>query len=206
MVRLNKAMPLEHARTLLAGLSERVADCYEHADRVVSLAERIAQRLGLPERDIAQVRLAAELHDLGKVDIPPDVLASPQTLDRDAWETMKSHTVLGERILADSGDPALIAIAPYVRHHHECVSGNGYPDGLVGEQIPLVSRIIAVADAYDAMAERRPYRDAKSHQRIIEVMTGEVGIRWDPEVFAAFLAVVKSDRALASEPRRSAAN
>lgn len=200
MIRLNTTNPLGHARALLAELGERAPNCQEHSERVVRLAENIAVKLGLAKPELDTVRLAAELHDLGKVEIPDEVLMNPESLDRDAWETMMSHTVRGERLLLESGDPVLIAIAPYVRHHHECFCGKGYPDGLAGENIPLISRIIAVADAYEAMSAHRPYRDANGHRRIIEVMSGEVGIRWDPRVFKAFLAVIKDDYELAGLP------
>ncbi|QSI76407.1 HD-GYP domain-containing protein [Niveibacterium microcysteis] len=197
MVRLNASNPLAHARALIADLALRETCCAGHGERVVVIAERIARRMGLSEHDIEAVRLAAELHDLGKCEIPDAVLTSPASLDREAWDMISAHPTIGARMLAESGDPALTEIAPYVRSHHEYMCGKGYPDGLVGERIPLISRIIALADAYDAMSAPRPYRFASSHPRIMDVLSGEVGIRWDPQVFLAFQAVMQADPALA---------
>ena len=116
----------------------------------------MAEALGQSEHEVWRVRLAARLHDVGKTAIPAGILAKPGPLDEGEWEFMHRHPLIGERIVLAA--PALAGTAPLIRSSHERVDGRGYPDGLVGEAIPLGARIIAVCDAFDAMTSERPYR------------------------------------------------
>jgi HD-GYP domain-containing protein (c-di-GMP phosphodiesterase class II) len=159
---------------------------------VADLAEAVAARLGLPREEQRAARHAGELHDVGKVAIPDAILAKPGPLDQQEWTFMREHTVVGERIVA--ADPALAAIGRLVRSSHERWDGGGYPDGLAGTAIPLVSRIVAVCDAWDAMASHRPYRPARGPQDAEAELLAGAGSQFDPVVVEAFLAVRRASR------------
>ena len=136
-------------------LHERGADLDDHVAGVVALAELTARRLGLEEREVRQIALAAELHDVGKVAIPHAILHKPGPLDDDELAFIRRHTEIGERIVRAA--PALSHTAALVRSCHERVDGTGYPDRIGGDAIPLGARIVAVCDAFDAMVSERPY-------------------------------------------------
>ena len=148
---------------LLRALAERHPDLDDHSHDVASLAETLAARLGLPPDEVDQVRLAAELHDIGKVAIPETILNKPGPLDDHEWEYVRRHSVIGERIIAAA--PSLQRVAQIVRSSHERVDGHGYPDGLHGDAIAVGARIIAVCDAYDAMIATRPYSSPDASRR-----------------------------------------
>jgi two-component system cell cycle response regulator len=155
---------------------------------VAAAAARTASYLGLGQEDVERVRLAAELHDIGKAAIPDSILNKPSTLDPEEWEFIKQHTLIGERILAAA--PALAAIAPLVRASHERIDGTGYPDGLKGSAIPIGARIVAVADAYDTMVSDRPYHQARSIMAALAELQRCAGSQFDPDVVNAFVAVL----------------
>ena len=123
---------------------------------VADLAAATASMLGLSREDVACTRIAAELHDIGKTALPEAILSKTGPLDRDEWNFVRRHTLIGERIVAAA--PALAQIAPVVRASHERPDGKGYPDGLVDDEIPIAARIVAVVDAFDAMISARPYK------------------------------------------------
>jgi HD-GYP domain-containing protein (c-di-GMP phosphodiesterase class II) len=174
----------------VASLLEAVAakDPYTgwHSRRVARYARAIAERLGLGSRDRAEVVLAAELHDVGKIGVPDGLLQKAGTLSPEERCRILDHTVIGERILAPlMGDrPAVLAA---VRWHHEWMDGNGYPDGLKGNAIPLIPRILAVADAFDAMTSERPYRPPLPRNVVLEELQRGVGTQFDPDCVWAFL-------------------
>jgi diguanylate cyclase (GGDEF)-like protein len=159
-----------------------------HVIDVADLAEAIGQRMGLPEHRLAWVRQTAELHDVGKMAIPDDVLNKPGPLTDDEWQLMREHTIIGERIVAAA--PALRDVANIVRATHERFDGAGYPDGLAGEEIPLEARIVSAADAYSAMTQNRPYREARSVEATIEEMRRCGGHQFDPDVVEALIDVI----------------
>src|SRR5262245_13712313 len=132
-----------------------------HCGRVAGLCLELARRCGLPARDLRILQIAATLHDVGKIGIPGHVLAKSTTLSPEEWAIMKTHSANGQRIIVAAGLNDGDEIGLVVRHHHERYDGCGYPDGLTGEAIPLLARIIAIADTYDAMARNRVYRDAR---------------------------------------------
>ena len=157
-----------------------------HVRRVSAYALAIGKKLGLHSQELRSLVLAAELHDVGKIGVPDHILAKPGKLNEDETAEMRRHAIRGFEIAERV--PALKALAPVIRAHHERVSGNGYPDALAGDQIPLLARIIAVADSYDAMTSARPYRAAMSP----DAATGELhrvrGQELDARCVDAFLA------------------
>jgi putative nucleotidyltransferase with HDIG domain len=159
-----------------------------HSVAVAVYARDIATRMGLSERDIQLAHLCGLVHDIGKVGLPPGLLEKPGALTLDERRQMEEHSVIGERILAKVDDYA--EIAKVVRHHHERVDGQGYPDGLAAEKIPLLSRIISVADAYNAMTSDRPYRDAMPTQVARLRLAQAVESQFDTSVVAAFEAIL----------------
>jgi diguanylate cyclase (GGDEF)-like protein/putative nucleotidyltransferase with HDIG domain len=173
---------------LLRALAERNAELGEHLDGVAELAPAIAVRLGVPEVDMEAVRQTALLHDVGKVAIPDEILHKPGRLDESEWAFMKRHTIIGERII--SAAPALSVVARCVRSTHEHYDGGGYPDGLAGDKIPLIARIVAVCDAFDAMTTDRAYREARSRSTAIAELRKCSGTQFDPEVVEAFVSAL----------------
>jgi diguanylate cyclase (GGDEF)-like protein len=174
---------------LLSVLAEHSVSLAAHLGHVGTLAEAVARKLELPEDVVTLTRLTAELHDVGKTAIPDAVLEKPGPLDDDEWALLKRHTIIGERILAAA--PALVRIAPLVRSTHERVDGAGYPDGLVGDAIPLTSRIVSVVDAYDAMTSSRPYGVERTPDQAIAELRRCAGSQFDRAVVEAFIAVCR---------------
>jgi diguanylate cyclase (GGDEF)-like protein len=177
---------------LLRALTERHPDLEGHLDGVARLAVGVGHRLGLDDEALDQLRLAAELHDIGKVAIPDAIIAKPGPLDDDEWAFMRRHTIIGERIVAAA--PALGPVAKLVRASHERWDGGGYPDGHAGDAIPLGARIVAVCDAYDAMRADRPYRRARSAADAAAELRRCAGTQFDPAVVDAFVAELAAQR------------
>ena len=177
----------EVKRALLSALAQRDPDLSDHVVGVADLAERTARELDCPQGMVEKVRLAAELHDIGKMAIPEEVLAKPGALTDQEWRLMRQHTVAGERII--SAASALADVAPLVRSSHERWDGGGYPDGLAGKQIPGGAQIISVCDSYHAMTSDRSYRKAMSQEVAIAELRAGSGTQFSPDVVAAFLRV-----------------
>jgi diguanylate cyclase (GGDEF)-like protein/putative nucleotidyltransferase with HDIG domain len=173
---------------LLRALAERYPELDDHSLGVASLAEQTARVLGLDHGEVEAVRLAAELHDVGKVAIPETILNKPGPLDDLEWEYMRRHSVIGERIIAAA--PSLQRVAKMVRASHERFDGGGYPDGLAGEDVPLGARIVAVCDAYDAMVTARPYSPAQDIAAALAELQRCAGAQFDPVVVEAFCEVL----------------
>jgi diguanylate cyclase (GGDEF)-like protein len=178
------------SRALLRMLDERHPGLGRHVDDVAKLAGRCATALGLREDDIATVERAAELHDIGKVAIPASILTKPGPLTSEEWDFMRRHTVIGERILAVI--PALEDVATVVRASHERWDGTGYPDLLAGERIPIGARIVAIADAFCAMTEDRPYAKGRTKESAIRELRRCAGTQFDPVIVEFFLDTVAS--------------
>ena len=142
---------------LVSILREREPELTDHHEDVSRLAVAVGRELGLDAEEIDVLRRAAELHDIGKIAIPEEILRKPEPLDEIEWELMRKHTLVGERILGTS--PSLAPVARLVRSSHERWDGEGYPDGLAGEEIPLGARIILICDAFDAMRKRASLLD-----------------------------------------------
>ncbi len=173
-------------RTLLGALEARDFYTGEHSKEVVALASAVARRLGLDARAVRDVEQVALLHDVGKVGIPDAILQKQGPLDVQEWELMRQHPVVGERIVA--GTPGLSHLAPAMRAEHERWDGRGYPDGLVGDQIPLASRITLACDALHAMTSDRPYRPRLSWDRARDELQACAGTQFDPRVVEALVA------------------
>ena len=174
---------------LLRTLAEREPGLRAHVADVSTLVLEIASALGLAGIDLEELRLAAELHDVGKLAIPDAVLQKPGPLAEAEWDFIRQHTLIGQRILA--GAPALAAVGTIVRSTHEHWDGSGYPDGLVGEAIPLPARIISVCDAYSAITSDRPYRTACSESQAIAELRRCAGRQFDPRLVEALCAVLE---------------
>jgi two-component system, cell cycle response regulator len=176
---------------LLRTLAEREPELRAHVADVSSLAVRLGLRLGLAQEELEELRLAAELHDVGKLAIPDVVLQKAGPLDPTEWGFIHSHTLIGQRIL--SGAPALRPVSVIVRSTHENWDGTGYPDGLAGEAIPLAARIIAVCDAYSAMTSDRPYREARTPDEAIAELRRCAGRQFDRQVVDLVCAVLADE-------------
>jgi putative nucleotidyltransferase with HDIG domain len=181
---------LSFATALVATLDARDRYTAGHSAAVAIYARDIANRMELPADQVQLVHLCGLVHDIGKIGLPPGLLEKPGALTLEERRQMEEHSVIGERILAKVDDYA--EIAKIVRHHHERIDGQGYPDGLYGEEIPLLSRIIAVADAYNAMTSDRPYRDAMPSQVARMRLAQAVESQFDTTVTAAFEAILAS--------------
>jgi diguanylate cyclase (GGDEF)-like protein/putative nucleotidyltransferase with HDIG domain len=173
---------------LRQALSERHPDLEPHSSDVAELADAVARRLGLPDADVFEVRMAAELHDVGKVAIPEVILDKPGPLDETEWAFMRRHTIIGERIVAAA--PALASVARIVRSSHERIDGGGYPDGLSGAEIPLAARIVFASDAYAAMTSDRPYSRAIAAGDALAELRRCAGSQFDPMVVEALAGIV----------------
>ena len=172
---------------LVDAVEAKDQETFGHVRRVSGHALAIGRRLGLSASDLRSLVLAAEMHDVGKISIPSSILAKPGPLTDEEFAVVKTHTFRGDEIAQQVA--ALRAQASVIRHHHEHYDGAGYPDGLAGEDIPLYARIIGVADAYDAMTSRRPYRDGRSHDEALAEIRSNRGSQFDPRCVDAFLAV-----------------
>ncbi len=148
----------------------------------------LAQRVGLSDAEVVTVSLVALLHDIGKLAISESILDKPGPLSEAEWEAMRRHCEIGHRIVASS--PDLVDVAVGVLHHHERWDGKGYPRGLKGEEIPIASRIVALADAFDAMTSDRPYRAALSLEEAKAEIARQAGLQFDPYLTQEFLAML----------------
>jgi len=168
------------ASALANAIEARNAELHGHCERLASFAVDLAERVGLTSSEVESVRLGAILHDVGKIGIPDSVLLKPGPLDAGERTVIETHTLIGDHLLEPLD--LLASARPIVRHHHERWDGTGYPDGLAGEEIPLGARIVAVADAVEAMSAERVYRKALSIDQIIAELRIERGAAWDPRI------------------------
>jgi len=176
---------------LLAVASEyRDDETSQHTERIGELAAEIGVRMGLSEESVALLREAAPLHDIGKLAIPDRVLLKPGRLSAEEQELMQTHTKLGARLLFGSRSPALQLAGVVAESHHEWWDGSGYPQGLIGSDIPLVGRVVAVADVFDALTHERPYKQAWPADQAIALIRSSAGTQFDPKVVGAFLEIV----------------
>lgn len=185
--KFTESLPVRDA--LLQLVAEQNAELATHGTFVADLAAATAVRLGLSTEEEQRTRIAAELHDIGKTAIPASILAKPGPLDEDEWKFIKRHTLMAERIVATA--PALAHIALVIRSSHERPDGRGYPDGLSGDAIPLGARIVAVADAFDAMITSRPYAPAVSPADALAELRRCAGTQFDSVVVEAFVSVIE---------------
>lgn len=187
----NKALidSLEEAETILFALAQAVeqrdANTSEHCKRLAHYSIMLGRALGLPESDIRSLHRGGYLHDIGKIAVPDAILFKPGSLTDEEWTVMRTHTTLGEGICRPM--KSLSGVLPIIRNHHEKWDGTGYPDGLKGEDIPLLARILQVADIYDALTSQRPYKRGFPHDEALQVMLEEARRGWrDPRLVPLF--------------------
>ena len=180
-----------HIQGLNVALDERDSTTQEHCDRVSGLALELGQRCGLSSRELTLLRLAARLHDVGKIGIPDAILKKPSRLDDDEWDVMRTHSSRSERIILASGLDDAEAVARAARHHHERFDGHGYPDGLSGEAIPILARVIAIVDTYDAMARLRFYGPMSTHAEIMAELGRVSGAQHDSYLVSKFADLIE---------------
>jgi len=192
----NKALvdSLEEAETILFALAQSVEhrDQYTglHCERLAAYSIALGQALGLSKADQLALYRGGFLHDVGKISIPDVILFKRGLLSEEEWQIMRQHTIRGEEICRPM--KTLAPVLPIIRSHHERWDGSGYPDGLAGEDIPLLARILQVADIYDALTTARPYKPAFSHQHAIEIMLEEARRGWrDPELVPLFSGITQ---------------
>ncbi len=161
----------------------------EHCKRVVNLAEAMGRRMSMDDRQMTILSLAAGFHDIGKIGIPDQILLKPSRLTFEEYAVIKTHPAIGADMLRSLGDLLLEQVAECVLHHHENWDGSGYPDGLTGNRIPLISRIIAVVDAYDAMTTTRSYRQGMAQEYAVVVLKRESGTHFCPETVETLITL-----------------
>jgi putative nucleotidyltransferase with HDIG domain len=188
----------ETITALVNALRWRDGETEAHGDRVSERVVDVCRRLGLSDQQVSDAEYGAIFHDIGKIAVPDAILHNTDDLTEDEWQVIRQHTVVGEQILRPIG--FLRAVARIVRHSHEHWDGSGYPDALVGEQIPIESRIVFACDAFDAMTTERSYQEAMALPRAIERMRELRGVHFDPQVVDALLDVLASELAEAPEP------
>jgi len=170
-------------------LWEVAQETKEHVECIKEISRKIAEAIGLSEKEIEELELLARLHDIGMITVPREILNKEGPLTPEEWKTVRRHVEAGYRIAQSSYELAPIAEA--ILHHHERWDGKGYPQGLKGEEIPLLSRILAIADAYEVMTAGRPYRKAVSREEAVEEIRRNAGTQFDPHLVEVFLEVVK---------------
>lgn len=177
--------------TLLDVLGEKSYETEEHAVRLKDYAVAIGRKLNLSRNMLNELVLLSYLHDIGKISIPDAILKKPTKLKEDEWEIMKTHTKIGSDLIKRI--PDLKSISEGILYHHENWDGSGYPEGISGENIPLVSRIIRVVDSFDAMTSTRTYNVVKSRKTTLEEIKNNSGTLYDPEVVEIFLEIIENE-------------
>ncbi len=179
---------------LAAALEATDPYTHGHSRRVARLSCMIAKQLGLPKKKIRLIRVAAAVHDVGKLHVPEHIINKPGKLTPEEFQIVQQHAAKGSEMVARTRHRELTAL---VRHHHERIDGKGYPDGLAGVHIPLGARIIAVADTFDAITSSRSYRSAAKHKTAVEALRNAAGTQLDRDMVHAFLAYYSGKRSLA---------
>ncbi|NIN73534.1 MAG: HD domain-containing protein [Gemmatimonadetes bacterium] len=172
-------------RAIVATIDAKDGYTHRHSERVADFAAKIATELGRTDEEIEVVKLSALLHDVGKVGVPEAILNKPGKLTKEEFDEIKKHPVHGVNILGHIESPRFKEILPGVRHHHEKWDGSGYPDGLSGETIPFLGRLLAVADVLDALSSDRSYRKGLGFDKSVEIIRQDAGSHFDPDVAAA---------------------
>ncbi len=184
----------KYTKALSTALGYRDSITRLHSERVLGLSEEIGLSCGLSNKELGILKISASFHDVGKIGIPDYILLKPSQLDETEWAIMKHHSVMGERIMTATELEGSQSASQVIRHHHEHYNGKGYPDNLSGDEISICSRIISIADSYDAMAVTRSYHRARTHKEIMIILHKETGEKHDPELMCAFCEIIESSR------------
>lgn len=179
---------LGEIKTMISVISAKDKYTFGHSERVMEYARSIAIELALPEEEITWITYAAYLHDIGKIEVPWDLLATDKALTGEEWEIIHRHPVWSKNILESI--PTLKPTFDMIVHHHEWYNGQGYPRGLKGKEIPLGARILAVADCFDAMTSARQFQEAMTRDKALEEMRHQAGIQFDPELVGVFARII----------------
>ncbi|OGR40331.1 MAG: two-component system response regulator [Desulfovibrionales bacterium GWA2_65_9] len=192
---------METIHKLSAAAEYKDEDTASHILRMSRYCAVIAERAGLDDETVDLILNSSPMHDIGKMGIPDAILLKPGKLDAQEWEVMRRHTVMGADILRGGSSKYLETGADIALSHHEKWDGSGYPRNLAGEDIPLFGRICAVADVFDALTTKRPYKEAYSNERAIKIMTQGRGAHFDPKLFDIFLSNLSLFEAIQQEYR-----
>lgn len=197
---------LDSAESLLFALARMVEakdeNTGDHCSRLSHMSVLLGQALGLSNAELLALRRGGVLHDIGKLGIPDAILMKPAALTEDEWAVMRQHTAIGANLVG--GLKSMRLTAPIVRHHHERWDGSGYPDGLAGQDIPLLARVFQVVDIYDALVYSRPYKPAFGREQALGMLADEAARGWrDPLVIEAFIDMVRSSPQQMDAPRQS---
>lgn len=184
----NPELALEELRAISKAVDKNIPYYDGHMERVTNYSLMIGRQLDLSDDDLVMLEAAALLHDFGKIGIDEELLLKTVKLTPDERAEIQQHVIKGYYILA--GFEEFAGILTGVRHHHEYMDGSGYPEGLVGENISLIGRIIAIADSYDAMTSERPYRKAKTKEYAINELKKKAGIQFDPKLVDVFIRAI----------------
>jgi len=183
--------PRSYVDALASALSERDRYTGEHCERTSTICLDLGRSCALGAHELTLLRTAAAMHDIGKLAIPDRILFKPGPLDQQERVAMQAHADIGAAMLQDLPLDDMDVVARVVRHHHEAYDGRGYPDGLAGDSIPLLSRIITLADSYDAMATTRPYQAARTHGQVMSLLDREQGGKYDPYLWLKFVRSIE---------------
>lgn len=180
----------KYTKALAVALDYRDPMTRLHSERVVALAEALGKRCDLSSIELKILKCAASFHDIGKIGVPDNILMKTSKLDEAEWQQMKQHSEIGERILLATEIEGVDQVAKIIRHHHEHYDGSGYPDGLAGEDIPILSRILSITDNYDAIAMKRSYHQQHDHAQVMQTMHAEVGSKHDSYLMKKFSELI----------------
>jgi HD-GYP domain-containing protein (c-di-GMP phosphodiesterase class II) len=176
--------------SLMSALEAREKETAEHNKRMEKIATRIGQYLELSREDTENLSYGSLMHDIGKIGVSDTILLKKDKLTAAEWKIMEKHALIGAEFIQDI--PGLKGASEIIAGHHELWNGSGYPNGLSGRMIPLLARIVTVADVYDALTNDRPYREKFSSEQAIEYLKSQAGILYDPEIVAILLQVIPS--------------
>jgi putative nucleotidyltransferase with HDIG domain len=199
----NRQLFIESIEMIAAAVDARDPYTKDHSLRVAQYSVILAQELGLPEEEVDKIRISATLHDVGKMGIEDRVFHKPGVLSKEEFEIMKRHTLIGYQIVAQVKQ--LAEMLPGIRWHHESLDGRGYPDGITGDELPMMARIISVADTFDAITTERPYQAASEFPRAIEILRKLAGTKYDPIIVDAMDSALAKGSFAKFEVRRRTA-